>query len=66
MRKTNTIIVSRSRTMSPQSNSLTPGRTVLMESDDLDILGKTFDHKITYNNNNNNFIETRLQDTIAK
>ena len=33
--KTNTIIVSRSRTMYPQSPSLNTGGTVLKESDDL-------------------------------
>ena len=36
---TKTMIVSMSRTMHPQSPLLTIGRTVLMESDDLDILG---------------------------
>ena len=35
--KTKTIIVSRSHTMHPQSPQLTIGRTVLKESDDLDI-----------------------------
>ena len=37
--KTKTIIVSRSRTMHPQSPRLTIGGTVLKESDDLVILG---------------------------
>ena len=41
--KTKTIIVSRSRTMHPQSLPLTIGRTVLKESDDLVVLGVTFD-----------------------
>ena len=36
--KTNTMIVSRSRTMHPESPPLTIGGTVLKESDDLDIL----------------------------
>ena len=46
--KTKTMIVSRSRTMHPQSHSLTFGRTVLNESDDLVILGMTFDSKMTF------------------
>ena len=41
--KTKTIIVSRSRTMHPQSPPLTIGGTLLKESDDLLILGVTFD-----------------------
>ena len=46
--KTTTIIVSRSRTMHPQSPTLTIDGTVLKESDDLDILGVTFDSKLTF------------------
>ena len=42
------MIVSRSRTMHPQSPPLTIGRTVLKESDDLDILWVTFDSKMTF------------------
>ena len=42
-----TMIVSRSGTMHPQSLALTIGGTVLMESDDLVILGVTFDSKMT-------------------
>ena len=38
MSKTKTMIVSRSRTMHPQSPPLTIDRTVLKESADLDIL----------------------------
>ena len=45
--KTNTMIVSRSLTMHPQSPALTIGETVLKESDDLVILGVTFDSKMT-------------------
>ena len=45
--KTKTIMVSRSRTMHPQSPSLTIGGTVLRESDDLVILGVIFDSKMT-------------------
>ena len=46
--KTKTMIVSRSRTMHPQSPSLTIGGTVLKESADLVILGVTFDSKMTF------------------
>ena len=49
--KTMTMIVSRSRTMHPQLPLLTIGGTVLKESDDLDILdilGVTFDSKMTF------------------
>ena len=46
--KTNTMIVSRSRTLRPQSPALTLGGTVLKESDDLVILGVTFDSKMTF------------------
>ena len=46
--KTKTMIVSRSRTMHPQSTPLTIYGTVLKESDDLDILGVTFDSKLTF------------------
>ena len=43
-----TMIVSRSRTMHPRSPALTIGGTVLKESDDLVILGVTFDSKMTF------------------
>ena len=46
--KTKTMIVSRSRTMHPQLPTLTIDGTVLKESDDLDILGVTFDSKLTF------------------
>ena len=46
--KTTTMIVSRSLTMNPQSPPLTIGGTVLKESDDLVILGMTFDSKMTF------------------
>ena len=49
--KTKTMIVSRSRTMHPQSPPLTIDGTVLKESDDLDILGVTFDSKLTFEKN---------------
>ena len=46
--KTKTMIVSRSRTMHPQSPPLTIDGTLLKESNDLDILGETFDSKLTF------------------
>ena len=46
--KTKTMIVSRSSTMHPQSPALAIGGTVLKESDDLVILGVTFDSKMTF------------------
>ena len=46
--KTNTTIFSWSRTMHPQSPALTIGGTVLKESDDLVMLGVTFDCKMTF------------------
>ena len=49
--KTKTMIVSRSRTMHPQSPLLTIGGTVLKESDDIVILRVTFDSTITFEKN---------------
>ena len=46
--KTKTMIVSRSRTIHPQSPTLTIGGTVLKDSDDLVILGVTFNSKTTF------------------
>ena len=46
--KAKTMIVSRSRTIHPQSTPLTLEGTVLKESADLVILGVTFDAKITF------------------
>ena len=46
--RTKTMIVSRFRTMHPQSPPLTIGGTVLKKSDDLDIFGVTFDSKMTF------------------
>ena len=46
--KTKTMIVSRSHTMHPQSPPLTIGGTVLKKSDDIVILGVTFDSKMTF------------------
>ena len=45
--KTKTMIVSRSRTMHPLSPPLTIRGTVLKESDDIALLGVTFDSKMT-------------------
>ena len=46
--KTKTMIVSRSRTTHPQFHLLTIGGTALTGSDDLVILGVTFDSKMTF------------------
>ena len=46
--KTKTMIVSRSRTMQPQSPALTIAGTMLKESDGLVILGVTLDSKVTF------------------
>ena len=46
--ETKTMIVSRSCTMHPQSPALTIGKTMLKESDDLVILGVTFDSNMTF------------------
>ena len=46
--RTKTMIVSKSRTMHPQSPLLTIGGTVLKQSDDIVILGVTFDSKLTF------------------
>ena len=42
------MIVARSRTIHPHAPPLTIGGTVLKESDDLVILGVTFDSKLTF------------------
>ena len=46
--KTKTMIVSRSLTMHPLSSPITIDSTVLKESDELDILGVTFDYKLIF------------------
>ena len=46
--KTKTMIISRSRTVHPQSPPLTIGGTVLKESDDLVILGDPFYFKMAF------------------
>ena len=48
--KIKTTILSKSRSMHPQSPALAIGGTVLKESDDLVILGVTFDSKMTLQN----------------
>ena len=48
--KTETMIVSRSRLLHPQSSRLNTGGTVLKVSDNLVILGVTFDSKMTFKN----------------
>ena len=64
--KTKTMIVSRSRTMHPQSFPLTISGTVLKESDDLVILGVTFDSKMTFEKNlRKGFQEQLLKDLIT-
>ena len=50
LNSTKTMIVSRSRTMHLQSLP-SIGRIVLMESDAIDVLGATFDAKITFEKN---------------
>ena len=63
--KTKTMIVSRSRTMHPHSLPLTIGGTVLKESDDLGILGVTFDSKITFESIFTRFPEQLLKDLVS-
>ena len=48
--KAKTMIVSRSRTMHPQSTPLNVGGTVLKESVELDIFGVTFVSSLTFEN----------------
>ena len=48
--KTKTMIVSRSRTMHPQSPQLTISGAVLKQSDNIVILGVTYDSKMTIEN----------------
>ena len=49
--KTKTMIVSRPRTMHPQSRPVTISGTALKKSDDIFILGVTFDYKMTFEKN---------------
>ena len=59
--KTKAMIVSRSRTMHPQSPLLTIGGTVLKESDDLVILGVTFNSKMTFEKHLHSVSKTACQ-----
>ena len=62
--KTKTMIVSRSLTMHPKSPPLTIGGTVLKESDGLDILGVTFDSKLTFEKHRSP--EQLLKDLVSR
>ena len=62
---TNTVIVSRSCTMHPQSLALTIGGTVLKESDDLIILGVTFDSKMPFEKHLRLFPEQLLNGLVS-
>ena len=61
------MIVSKSRTMHPQSPPLTIGGTVLKESDDLVILGVTIDSKMTFEKHIRSilFPEQLLKDLVS-
>ena len=63
--KTKTMIVSRRRTMHPQSPPLTIDGTVLKESDDLDILGVTFDFKLPLRSIFARSLEQLLKDLVS-
>ena len=63
--KTKTTIVSRSRAMHPQSPLFTISGTVLKESDDLVILGVTFDSKMAFEKLFIRFPEQLLKDLVS-
>ena len=63
--KTKTMIVSRSRTMHPQPPPLTIVGTVLNASDDLVILGVTFDSKMTIEKHLRSVPEQLLKDLVS-
>ena len=63
--KTKTMIVSRSRTMHPQSHPLTIGGTVLNEADDLVILRVTFDSKMTFEKHLRSVSRSAAQDLVS-
>ena len=63
--KTDTMIVSRSRTRHPLSPPLTIGGTVLKESDDLVTLGVTFDSKLIFEKLLRWFLEQLLKDLVS-
>ena len=60
-----TMIVSRSRTMHPQSPPLTIGGTVLKESDDHVIFGVTFDSKMTFEKHLRSVPDQLLKDLVS-
>ena len=60
----NTMIVSRSRTMHSQSPALTIGGTVLKDSDHLVTLGVTFDSKMTFEKHLRSFPEQLLNGLV--
>ena len=62
--KTKTVIVSRSRTMHPQSPTLTIGGNVLKESDDI-IFGVTLDSKLTFEKLLGWVLEQLLKDLVS-
>ena len=63
--KTKTMVVSRSNTMHPQSPPITIGGTELKESDDLVILGVTFDSKMTFEKHLRMVSEQLLNDLVS-
>ena len=63
--KTKTMKASRLRTMHPQSPALTICGTVLKESDDLLILGVTFDSKMTFERHLLSASEQLLKDLVS-
>ena len=63
--KTKTMMVSRSRTMLPQSPPLTICGTVLKESDDVVILGMTFDSKMTFEKHLRSVPEQLRKDLVS-
>ena len=63
--KTKTMVVSRSRTVHPQSAPLTISGTVLKESDDLVILGVTFDSNMTFEKHLRSVSRARLKDLVS-
>ena len=64
--KTKTMIVSRSHAMHPKSPPLIIDGTVLNESEDLDILGVTFDSKMTFKYIFAQFPEQLLKDLVSR
>ena len=63
--KTKTMIVSRSRTMHVLSPALTIGGTVLKESDNLIILGVTFDSNSTFEKNLRSISRAAFQGLVS-